>query len=315
MHSKLELNQLRILVALHEMQNVSQVAHTLKMSQPSVSVALNKLRETLNDPLFIKTPGGMRPTVRASRLISPVRTVLATIDGEILANIAFDPTSTRRTFTFGLSAYGEILFLPRLARHIRSLAPHATIQSVAPPRPAIERGLESGDIDLVLGYRPDLKKTNYVQQKLLSMDHMCLVRADHPIRGERLTASQFVDLEHILIRAENRAHEELEQYLAKKRIRRKIAIHTPHLTSIPLLLSESNLVVTLPGFLAKHIARHYPNTKMMFPDLDLPTVDVKQYWHRRFHDDAANKWLRKSVAQLFQAAGSRRTGAHGQDLP
>jgi len=142
--------------------------------------------------------------------------------------------------------------------------------------------------------------------------------ADHPIAGTRLTTDQFLALEHILVRADNRAHEEAEQYFAKRRMHRKIGIHTPHLISVPLLIAQSDMVVMLPRFLAQHLVELYPNIKIMTPEIGLPSVDVKQYWHRRFHTDSANKWLRSLVAQTFQRAGTRGTAATASrpdDLP
>jgi DNA-binding transcriptional LysR family regulator len=300
MQNKPDLHQLRILVALHDLRNVGQVARLLKMSQPGISAALNRLRQAFNDPLFIKTASGMQPTVRASRLVPPIRTALASIDSEVLSNIAFDPALTQRTFTLALSDIGELLFLPRLARHIRQLAPHATLQSVAPSLSGLEQGLERDDIDIVIGYRPDLKRKHYLQQKLLASDSVCLLRADHPIAGNRLSATQFLALEHILIRADNRAHEEWESFFAERRMHRKIGIHTPHLISVPLLIAQSDRVALLPRFVAEHIVQHHNNVKIMTLELDLAAVDVKQYWHRRFHHDAANKWLRSLIARIFQ---------------
>src|SRR5579884_728944 len=242
MQNKPDLHQLRILVALHDLRNVGQVARLMKMSQPGISAALNRLRQAFNDPLFIKTASGMQPKVRATRLVPPIRAALASIDNEVLVEMAFDPALTQRTFTVALSDIGELLFLPRLAQHMRKLAPHATLQSVAPPLSGLEQGLERGDIDIVIGYRPDLKRTHYLQQKLLVSDTVCLLRSDHPIAGSRLSASQFLALEHILIRADNRAHEEWESFFAQRRMHRRVAIHTPHLISVPLLIAQSDNV-------------------------------------------------------------------------
>ena len=35
------------------------------------------------------------------------------------------------------------------------------------------------------------------------------------------------------------------------------------------------------------------------PPLKLPSYDVKLFWHERFHDDPANRWLRGIFAELF----------------
>src|SRR3546814_2304720 len=33
------------------------------------------------------------------------------------------------------------------------------------------------------------------------------------------------------------------------------------------------------------------------PPLDLPTIEVKQYWHERFDHDPGNMWLRSLIAE------------------
>ena len=41
--------------------------------------------------------------------------------------------------------------------------------------------------------------------------------------------------------------------------------------------------------------------------LAVPTFEVKQHWHARYHEDAANRWLRGVVAALFMRGdGPRR---------
>ena len=35
------------------------------------------------------------------------------------------------------------------------------------------------------------------------------------------------------------------------------------------------------------------------PPLDIGGFDLKQHWHRKFHNDSRNHWLRRQVTQLF----------------
>jgi hypothetical protein len=39
--------------------------------------------------------------------------------------------------------------------------------------------------------------------------------------------------------------------------------------------------------------------RIIAPPLRLPNFSVKQHWHLRFHEDAANVWLRRMMAELF----------------
>jgi hypothetical protein len=33
--------------------------------------------------------------------------------------------------------------------------------------------------------------------------------------------------------------------------------------------------------------------------IELPSYDIKQHWHERFHRDPANQWMRNTLAELF----------------
>src|SRR5689334_14896120 len=72
---RLNLDLLSILVALDDTRSVSTAALALGMTQPQVSVALGKLRELFNDPLFVRTTKGMQPTPRAAAWVKSAREV------------------------------------------------------------------------------------------------------------------------------------------------------------------------------------------------------------------------------------------------
>jgi DNA-binding transcriptional LysR family regulator len=57
------------------------------------------------------------------------------------------------------------VFLPRLIDRLRAAAPHAAIRSVSMPPQQIARGLESGEIDLAVGYFLDLVQGNFFQPR------------------------------------------------------------------------------------------------------------------------------------------------------
>ena len=84
----------------------------------------------------------------------------------MLADAPFDPGSGSLSPTFALSDVGEMVFLPRILERFKRVAPRATVHSVTLPPAEIEQGLESGDIDLAVGYFPDLDKSNFLRQRL-----------------------------------------------------------------------------------------------------------------------------------------------------
>lgn len=297
-----DLNLLRVVVALYDARSVSRAAQHLGISQPAVSAALARLRRAFGDPLFVKTAQGMSPTARSHGLASAAREALTRIATDVLSETAFDPATTQDTFTFSLSDVGEMVFLPRILESIQRLAPGAAVRSVTSTPAHLEHGLESGEVDLAVGYFPDLKSSTYFQQRLLTHRFVCLMRADHPIRGNRLTPDQFLDLGHAVVRAEGRSQEIFEKHLARRKIKRRIVLSTPHFMSIPAIIGKTDLVVTLPHAIGLFFSQTGANIKIVEPPLAIPRIELRQHWHRNAHHDPKNRWLRRLVASLFNDA-------------
>jgi len=301
MRDKFDLNLLPVIVALYEERNATRAAQRLRISQPAVSAALAKLRRQFGDTLFVRSGAGMEPTPRAHALMAPTREILTRLEKDLLSELPFDASVAKFTATIAMSDVGEIALLPRILQRFKQVAPHASVHSVAVPPSELERGLEGGEIDLAVGYFPDLKKSNFVQQRLFTRRFACLLRADHPIRGDRLTLEQFVALEHAIVRAEGRSQEIFERFLAQRKIQRKVVLLTPHFLSLPIIIASSDLVTTVPQTIAVYCAKLSANVRSVALPFEVPRISVMQHWHRKFHNDARNKWLRAAMRELFSS--------------
>lgn len=296
---KLNLDLLPIAFALYDERSVSRAAKSLGMSQPAVSMALRKLRMNFKDPLFIRAPNGIAPTPRAHALVKMSRPLLERLQEDLLSEKDFEPTQGTRVFSVALSDVGEIVFLPRLLERLRAEAPHCPVRSVSMPPQSLARALERGEVDLAIGYFPDLVQQNFFQQRLFTHHFACLLRAGHPRYARQLSRETFLEVEHAVVHAEGRSQELFEKYLERRKVRRKVALQTPHFLSIPNIVCRSDLVATVPHALALYFARLSSQFAVARPPFNMAGFDVKQHWHRRFHHDSRSKWLRRQVAELF----------------
>jgi DNA-binding transcriptional LysR family regulator len=303
--AQLDLNLLHVLVALEDRRSVSGAALKLGRSQPAVSAALSKLRQFFDDPLFLRTGNMMEPTPRAAAVVRSARSLLERVQTEIVALPQFDPAASDRTIRLALSDVGEVVFLPAILQALRDAAPRAAVQSVSVPAAEVANELERGGIDLAIGYFPDLKKSNYFQQALFMDGFASLVRADHPIAGAKLTLAQFLQLEHAVVRAESRTEEVIEKFLARRKIQRRIVLTTPHFASAPIIVAQSDLIVTVPEPLARYFTRGSRDLRIVGLPFRLPRIELKQFWHRKYHHDARNRWLRTLIYQQFQSRRER----------
>lgn len=292
-----DLNLIVVLDALLDERSVTGAARRLKTSQPTVSFSLQKLRDILGDPLFIRTARGMEPTPRALEMRDAVRSVLATVEDQLLSARTFDPATSDIPVTVSTSDVGELVFLPKLLRHLRAIAPQMTVRSVTMGPQRLAEALAGGQVDLALGYFPDLAGGIY-QQGLFEHPFACLVRGDHPTIGSTLSLEEFVQAEHAVVNAEGRSQEIFENEMQARGIHRRIALSTPHFMGMPLLIATSDLIVTVPKAVATAwIGR--ANLKMLPPPVTVPPIALKQFWHRRFHADPRGVWLRGVIADLF----------------
>ena len=165
------------------------------------------------------------------------------------------------------------------------------------PRHAAAESLESGAAELAIGYFPDLRKAGFYQQRLFETRLTCIVRRDHPTIGRRLTLKQYLAASHALVRPEGREHV-FDQFLQKRGFKRNVVLEISHYMSLLPIIETSDLVATVPQDLAEICARH-ADIRIVPAPIDSPAIEVHQYWHARFHQDAANVWLRGVIRKLF----------------
>jgi DNA-binding transcriptional LysR family regulator len=295
----LDLNLLPIAFALYDELSVSRAARLLGMSQPAVSMALRRMRETFDDPLFIRVASGIAPTPRAHAIIQGARPLVSRLQQDLLKGQTFDPTATTRPFALGLSDVGEMAYLPIVLPHLRSLAPKAAIRAVSEASAQLAHELEKGEVDVAIGYYPSLASKNFRQRRLSSHGFACLLRRDHPKRAERLSVADYVAAEHIAVREHGRSQEVMERFFERRRVRRKVVVYASHFLGVPALIASSDLIATVPYAMAEDFARMSPQLAVALPPFEIPGFDLKVYWHRRFDNEPRNRWLREQLIGLF----------------
>ncbi len=302
----LDAKHLCLLEQLYSSQSVTRAAETLGQSQPTVSIWLAKLRQQLGDPLFVRTAGGMLPTPRMEGLMPTLRDALAALRRLSEPATVFDPALAARRFNICMTDASHITLLPRLLAHVRALAPGITL-AASRIDATLPAALQSGDADLALGYLPLLDADMY-QQALFEQDWMCLANAQHPrvLNGhpQHWNLAAYQREGHISISAGTGYHL-MDETVKSQRIQRRIQLELPGFLGLAAIVSTSDLIATLPRQIGETLARSGdsgsagPSLQALPCPFDIPAFTVKQYWHARYHHDAANRWLRSICADLF----------------
>jgi DNA-binding transcriptional LysR family regulator len=81
-------------------------------------------------------------------------------------------------------------------------------------------------------------------------------------------------------------------------LQRTVAVRVPSFLSVPYLLATSDLIATVPERLAQQACQPFGLVALKHP-VAVPEFEVKMFWHRRVHQDAASQWLREWLAEEF----------------
>jgi DNA-binding transcriptional LysR family regulator len=303
----LDLNLLRVFDAVMTEQNLTRAAGHLAMTQPAVSNAIKRLRESLGDELLIRTAYGVKPTPRAEALWPSVRSALASLEAAVAPG-SFDVSKAHATFRLAMADATAAFFLPSLMRSIEAEAPGINVRMVPlttrEPRPMLLRG----DIDLAVGFFPGVAaQLSYEtaspirHERLYSGFYVCVMRRKHPLAKEVLTLDNYCEANHLLVSFSGRAHGLVDEALAQLQRERRILLTVNQFFTAGRVVANSDLITVLPKHL---IASTGMTDALVYKELPfpLPAVHLDMLWHERDARSPAHKWLRAQLESMQQGA-------------
>lgn len=307
--AKLDLDWIGVFVEIYRTRNVSRAAERLGIAQATASVMLGKLRAHFDDRLFARTPRGMEPTPRAQALYPELAMILSRLDALRVAGTAFEPATSRRRFRIAMTDISEAVLLPTLLALLQREAPGMEIDA-RPSDESTARQLESADVDLAVGFLPQLE-AGFHEQTLFVQDFVCLASATHPRVKERLTRDALESETHVTVPQPGTGHTLLDRSLARHGIERRIALRVRTFLGAAQIVAETDLLAIVPRRLGEALSNTERIRRFELP-VTLPGYAVKQHWHERMHEDPGHCWLRRSMARLFstpRGVGQRATDA------
>ena len=299
--AKLNFEWLEVFVHIYKTQSVSRAAAALGIEQASASIALNKLRQHFDDRLFVRSAGSMTPTPRAQSIYPHLLEALARVEVARGKPAAFSPTDAVREFRICMTDISEIVILPKLINYLQKTAPGLVIEAQKISADTRQK-LASGDVDLAVGFLPDLE-AGFYQQSLFEQDFVCLAAKHHPRVQGKLTLRQFSKEGHISVATSGTGHAIVDKVLANKNIERRVVLRVPSFLGVARIVAQTDFLVIVPRQLGMALAAQ-EQVQVLAPPTPLPHYRVKQHWHERFNLDPGSMWLRQTVAKLFTRKSS-----------
>jgi DNA-binding transcriptional LysR family regulator len=294
--SGIDLNLLLAFEALIDERHVGRAAKRIGLSQPAVSNAIGRLRSRLQDPLFVRTAQGMRPTPRAEQLADPIRFALAQLRQTFEAPNAFDPSTSTHCFRIGLSDDVELRLVSLLSRVMLSGELQMQTRRLEWLFTVPEAELRNGTLDLAIGYFPDARylAPGLVMEPLSQEGNVVIARRGHPMWRRRLTVERFTKLDQAAVIYRNQLWGLIDNELASRGKRRRLRLALPHCLSVLHAVASSNLVACIQESVVKEFGKDLDLRSCPEP-LGLPPFVLRMAWHLQRDNDPAQVWLRKLI--------------------
>lgn len=289
-----DLNLLKALDVLLDERSVTRAANKLALTQPAVSGILTRLRDSFDDPLFVRTQRGIIPTPRALELAGPVKRVLEDI-GTILQPTSFEPITATKTISIAATDYAlQTIIVPFLSA-LRQCAPNIRIIVRPIEDDGIQSQLENGEVDIAL-MTPDTTPPELHARRLFDEQYVCVLRQDHPDAGiDKISLDRFCELDHAIVSyvgGSFRGITDLE--LAKIGRERRVILSISSFLVLTDILRTTDLIAVVP----KRLVANNEHLRLIEPPLVIPGFTKLAVWHERTHHDVAHQWVRSLLLQV-----------------
>lgn len=296
----IDLNLLKIFHAVYLERSVSRAALRLRLTQPSVSHGLGRLRHLFGDALFVRSAGGVAPTALAGRLAASVDEVLRIVQGMLSEGIVFPATTSQRTFRLHMSDFGEIAFLPTLMGELRRRAPSVGIETQQMRETDLGGALEARSLDFALGYLPGVGG-HFEREELLAERYVLLMRGaraaqlrlrhgcELDLRSELPEDAEFIAVT---------SHPYTRIFLEQAGVGARLRVAVPNFMAVPAILNRCDYAVLLPRTVARSFSNY--GDFASFEVRHCEPCPVNLYWHRRSNNDPGHRWLRTVLIDLFR---------------
>jgi DNA-binding transcriptional LysR family regulator len=296
----IDLNLLVVFDAVMEQRNVTRAAERIALSQSAMSHALRRLRDMLQDELFVRTSEGMIPTPRAEQLAPAISRLLSEVRYTLEPEV-FVPAESNHRFTIAINNYAAVVFAAPICAAVVTAAPGVRLTMKPTATYPLAGYLDRDEVDLAIGVTPD-SADRFMRRALGEDSFVLLMRAGHPDENRDITPQLLAAIPHLGISSSGESTEFVDRWLAKHGLTREIAVSVPYLSSRHVL-EQSNLVATMSRRMAMEFAAQDHLRIREFPFAP-PTVTASLVWHRRLNDQPAHRWLRETITSAVKALKS-----------
>lgn len=304
----LDLNLLRVFDVVMAERNLTRAAERLSLTQPAVSNALKRLKESVGEDLLTRAAFGVKPTPRAAALWPEVRAALGNLRAA-LAPDEFNPQTDATSFRIAMADATAAAFMPTLVGEIERTRALANLRilplTTRDPRQLLERG----EADVAVGSFPEAlaelralgQEAPFHHERLGQSNHVCVMRQGHRLAKGTLSLDDYCAAHHLLVSFSGRAHGLADQALAALNRERRVVLTVNQYFTAGRVVANSDLLTVLPAFFVESTGFREKVVTRPLP-FGLPSLFVDMLWHQRHDRASKHQWLRQRLLDAARSA-------------
>ena len=280
-------------------RHVTRAAERLYLSQPALSHSLKRLRESLDDPLFIRTEKGMQPTPRAQALQPVVQQALALLREGLAPPALFSPANSTRRFTLATTDYFEEVMYPTFLSQLLAYAPGISFSIELITQEVLSEGLEQRQVDMVVGLdSQSVLPSGVIQTPWMDEELVCLAASHNERVGESLDIAQFARETHVeLADISGLLPSNIDSCLAQHGLTRRVISKNLNYIAAARVVALTEAIMTLPRQMAERFVTMLP-VRLVEPPKELPSLKMTLIQHGLYANDPANVWLYQVLTEF-----------------
>jgi DNA-binding transcriptional LysR family regulator len=288
---RIDINLYPLFIAIYEQNSISKAAQILSISQSAASHALQRLRQHLQDDLFVRTGSKMQATPFAEQIYPELKNALFAIQNISIQHQLFRPESIQ---SLKIAVHDEIepMIFPKLVQHFQQLNLEIQLSSMKLDRKNIAADLASQQVDFVIDLEQNIAEK--IQFERLVQDEFVVCTQLNEMNEQIYLASP-----HIGVSSRRTGVLVEDIYLSRKHYSRQIFLRCQHYsTALQILQQQKTAMLTIPKNVLTHLQLADCLNVFQVP-ADLPKINMGMYWHKDLLENKRHQFLRNEIYKIF----------------
>lgn len=245
----MDLAQLRYLVTIADEGGFTQAARKLRLSQPSLSLAIKKLEEEVGHPLFDRLTRRVVPTEAGEHLIATARRILGELEQSVSEVRELKGGVSGKLRVGAIPTIGPFILpevIDRFVRRYPSVDLHVTEHVTS----RLMQMLETGDLDIALTSSVS-ERTGIHMDKAGDEDLLVILPDNHPLSHGNTVKWQELENERFLVLGEEHClSEQISWFCRKNKVSGRTMLQGAQLGTVAALVERGLGVSVVPALMA-----------------------------------------------------------------